>query len=122
MTEPEDREIPTSQEPDYRFTLANERTYLAWLRTSLAMLAGAVAVTQLVKAEQLPWVRLVLALTLVGLSVLVAVGSVWRWRTAEQAIRSGDPLPRLRLPWIVSAGVTLIALLSLLLVLIEVRS
>jgi putative membrane protein len=36
------------EEPDYRFTLANERTFLAWIRTSLALLAGGVAVVQLV--------------------------------------------------------------------------
>ena len=29
--------------PDYRFTLANERTFLAWIRTALALMAGAVA-------------------------------------------------------------------------------
>src|SRR3984893_15268857 len=31
-------------EPDYRFTLANERTFLAWQRTALGLLAAAVAV------------------------------------------------------------------------------
>ena len=30
------------EEPDYRFTLANERTFLAWLRTALALIAGGV--------------------------------------------------------------------------------
>ena len=28
------------EEPDYRFTLANERTFLAWVRTALGLLAG----------------------------------------------------------------------------------
>ena len=32
--------MTVEQEPDYRFTLANERTYLAYLRTSLACYAG----------------------------------------------------------------------------------
>ena len=35
-------------DPDYRFTLANERTFLAWLRTGLALVAGAVALASLV--------------------------------------------------------------------------
>ncbi len=35
-------------EPDYRFTLANERTFLAWQRTALGLLAAAVAVVQFV--------------------------------------------------------------------------
>ena len=33
----------TPIEPDYRFTLANERTFLAWQRTSLGLMAAAVA-------------------------------------------------------------------------------
>ncbi|GAM70385.1 inner membrane protein [Vibrio sp. JCM 19236] len=37
----------TGEAPDYRFSLANERTYLAWIRTALALLAGAIAVDQL---------------------------------------------------------------------------
>src|SRR2546423_9025501 len=44
-------------EPDYRFTLANERTFLAWLRTALALLAAAVAVVQLVPEFALPGAR-----------------------------------------------------------------
>lgn len=36
-----------TEEPDVRFTLANERTFLAWIRTSLAFLAVAVAVDTL---------------------------------------------------------------------------
>lgn len=35
-------------EPDYRFTLANERTFLSWQRTSPGLLAAAVALAQLV--------------------------------------------------------------------------
>ena len=61
-----------STEPDYRFTLANERTYLAWLRTALAMLAGAVAVAQLVETSEVPLVRDALALALVVLSFVVS--------------------------------------------------
>lgn len=38
----------TDVEPDYRFTLANERTFLAWQRTALGLLAAAVALVQLV--------------------------------------------------------------------------
>ena len=30
-------------EPDVRFSLANERTFLAWTRTALALIAGALA-------------------------------------------------------------------------------
>lgn len=34
------------KEPDYRFTLANERTFLAWVRTGLALLAGGLLLDQ----------------------------------------------------------------------------
>lgn len=27
------------RDPDYRFSLANERTFLAWIRTALALLS-----------------------------------------------------------------------------------
>src|SRR5690625_7225376 len=38
------RSLQEGQDPDPRFTLANERTFLAWIRTSLALLAGGIAV------------------------------------------------------------------------------
>ena len=39
-------------EPDYRFTLANERTFLAWIRTSLGLMAVGLAVAQLPRSSQ----------------------------------------------------------------------
>jgi hypothetical protein len=55
-TADQERQQPEStddeQEPDYRFTLANERTFLAWIRTALALIAGGVAVAQLVRRSE----------------------------------------------------------------------
>ena len=34
-------------DPDPRFTLANERTFLAWIRTSIAFMAAGVAIDAL---------------------------------------------------------------------------
>ncbi|MBM4509720.1 DUF202 domain-containing protein, partial [Rhodococcus hoagii] len=34
--------FPGGEDPDPRFTLANERTYLAWVRTGLGLIAAAV--------------------------------------------------------------------------------
>lgn len=91
------------QEPDPRFTLANERTFLAWVRTALAFLAGAVAVhTPAVDLDV--WVKHVASLALLAVAAL-AVGQSWlRWRQVERAIRTGQPLPGFGGPTVVAAG------------------
>ena len=86
-----------TDEPDVRFTLANERTFLAWVRTSLGLLVAAMAADALhVGADT--WLRLALCLAL----TLLAVGGVahgwWSWARTERAIRRCDPLPRRRAP------------------------
>ncbi|WP_311210205.1 MULTISPECIES: DUF202 domain-containing protein [unclassified Aeromicrobium] len=92
-----DRRWPRSvygvgDEPDPRFSLANERTFLAWVRTSLALLAGAVAVHVL--DLELP--DLVVALTSTGLALAGALCATHAWRSwarTERAMRQGRPLP-----------------------------
>lgn len=80
-------------EPDPRFTLANERTFLAWIRTALALIAGAVVIeTVLVDAWPVGARRAVVVLLLVVGAVLGA-GSAVRWLSVERALRSGRPLP-----------------------------
>jgi len=80
-------------EPDYRFTLANERTFLAWIRTSLGLLAGGVAVRQLVEPFGVTGSRTALALLAIGASVVLAAGGYVRWVTVQRAVRRGEPLP-----------------------------
>lgn len=80
-------------EPDYRFTLANERTFLAWIRTALALLAGGVLLHQFA-TELGP--RVAVTVLSVGLGLIAAVLSAvsyTRWRANEIAIRQGRPLP-----------------------------
>lgn len=103
-------------EPDYRFTLANERTFLAWIRTSLALMAGAVAVLQLVPEFALPWARHVLGALLTVLSLVAAGAGLHRWSRVERAIRRGLPLPRQRVPLAMTAGLMAIGMLGLVLV------
>ncbi|VVJ20050.1 Uncharacterised protein [Amycolatopsis camponoti] len=79
-------------EPDYRFTLANERTFLAWLRTALGLLAGGVAVHQLVPASATAGA--VLAGLCVVLAAALAATAYPRWRRVQIAMRAGEPLPR----------------------------
>ena len=81
------------QEPDYRFTLANERTFLAWLRTALSLLAAGVLLVQFATRLS-PRVLVVGAAT--GLALLAALlcGLAYlRWRANEIAMRHGRPLP-----------------------------
>ena len=107
-------------EPDYRFTLANERTFLAWLRTSLSLLAAGVAVVQLLPEFAIPGTRAVVGGLLTALAVVTAAGGVLRWRGVEVAIRRGRPLPRQRMPWVLAAGLVTLALLGLVIVAVRV--
>jgi putative membrane protein len=103
-------------EPDYRFTLANERTFLAWLRTSLALLAAAVAVVQFLPEFAIPGARLFVGVVLAILAVITAGAGLRRWEQVEHAIRRGLPLPRHRIPRWLTVGLILIGLLAVALV------
>ncbi|MEJ2867197.1 DUF202 domain-containing protein [Actinomycetospora sp. OC33-EN08] len=107
------------REPDYRFTLANERTFLAWLRTSLSLLAAGVAVVQLVPAFTIPGARPVTGGLLAALAVVAAASGVLRWRSVENAIRRDRPLPVQRVPWVLAAGLVVLALFGLVLIVLR---
>jgi putative membrane protein len=81
-------------DPDHRFSLANERTFLAWIRTALALVAGAVAVLQFVPPFRVAGARVVVGLLLAAAGLAAAVVAYVRWRTTESAMRTGRPLPR----------------------------
>lgn len=106
------------KDPDYRFSLANERTFLAWIRTALALLAGGVAAVQLVPAFKFHGGRLILGVTLVVLAIMVAGGSYYRWMANERAMRLDQALQPSLVPRLLAAGLTLIALFTLLLVIV----
>ena len=80
-------------DPDYRFSLANERTFLAWLRTALAMLAGAVALTQFVEPFAVPGARTALGVLLAVLGTALAALSYRQWARNESAMRHQRNLP-----------------------------
>ncbi|MFC8191847.1 YidH family protein [Cellulomonas sp. NPDC057328] len=82
----------TGTEPDARFSLANERTFLAWARTALALLAGGVALEALDLPIE-PRLRLTAAVLLVALGVLAPVLAWVGWARAERAMRRAEPLP-----------------------------
>ncbi len=105
------------QEPDYRFTLANERTFLAWIRTSLALLASAVALGHLVPDFGPDALRRAAAVALALGATATAAGSVLRWRRVQDAVERGQPLPRSRMAWALSGLLLVIAVFVLVLVL-----
>lgn len=86
-------------EPDVRFTLANERTFLAWIRTSLALLAGGIALEVLGLGLH-NGLRLAASLVLLVTGVAAAPLAYLGWARNERAVRLGEPLPGslLRLP------------------------
>lgn len=100
-------------EPDPRFSLANERTFLAWVRTSLALLAAGVALEAL-QIPVSPAFRLAAAVVFVVLGVLAAVQAWVGWMRTERALRENQALPAPGVGLIIIAGVVLgVVLLTL---------
>jgi len=95
-------------EPDPRFSLANERTFLAWVRTALAMLAGGVALHAL-SFPATHWVRTVLTIGLIGLGGVVCAFAFLRWARVERAMRLREPLPSFGLGLATSVVLVLLA-------------
>jgi putative membrane protein len=81
------------QEPDPRLTLANERTFLAWIRTALALLASGIAVEAFTSQVFGLGVKCLLVVGLLSLSLIVSLGAFWRWLGVERALRQRAALP-----------------------------
>ena len=107
------------EKPDYRFSLANERTFLAWIRTALALLAGGLACAQFLPPLEIAHLREGIAITLLLLGGVVAVRAVDHWARTERAMRLGADLPRSRFPAVLAIIVALGALLLVVAVLIK---
>jgi putative membrane protein len=106
--------------PDYRFSLANERTLLAWLRTALALVAGGVAVATYAPDLGIPGGSGAVALGLVLLGLGTAVGGHRRWRANEDAIRDDRPLPRSPAIGLLATAVAVVVVVVGVLVAVEV--
>jgi putative membrane protein len=93
--------------PDYRFSLANERTFLAWIRTGLALIAGGLGVAQFLPPLPIPLLREIMAIVLLVLGGLVALRAVDHWARTERAMRLGQELPGSRFPAVLAVVVAL---------------
>ena len=100
------------KEPDVRFSYANERTFLAWNRTALALIAAGLAVTTLLPKLDVDYGRRIIGVPLIALGAFVAWTSYRRWEDNERAMRLGQPLPPSNLPRVLAVGIAIAALLA----------
>jgi putative membrane protein len=104
-------------EPDPRFTLANERTFLAWLRTSLALMAGGVGLAALGPGDR--GLQLAVAVALLVTGIACSLSALQHWVACERALRTGQPLPS---PWmaaVLAVGLAVAGILACVLVVIR---
>lgn len=100
-------------EPDARFTFANERTFLAWSRTALALVIAGLGIVQLLPPfPRVPAGRHLLGLPLIVLGAVLAMAAYVEWVRSQRALRRGDPLPHSVLPWLLAATITGIAIIA----------
>lgn len=104
-------------DPDYRFTLANERTFLAWIRTALALMAAGVAVTRFVPG--LTVIRHALGFLLIGIGGFLSAMAYRDWQRNERAMRLGRQLPRSFVPRLVTGSLVMAAVVALTLVIAD---
>lgn len=94
---------------DPRFSYANERTFLAWNRTALALIGVGLAVANLLPPFEFAWGRRMIALPLIALGGLVSLVSLTEWIGNERAMRRGERLPGSRLPLLLAVVVGAVA-------------
>jgi putative membrane protein len=105
-------------EPDPRFTFANERTFLAWSRTALALVVAGLGVVQLLPPfPGVPWGRHTLGIPLIVFGAIVAVTAYIEWTQSQRAMRHGRPLPRSVMPVIMTVVIAAMAVLAAVVVL-----
>ena len=107
-------------EPDPRFTFANERTFLAWSRTALALVVAGLGVVQLLPPfPGVPWGRHVLGVPLIVFGAVVAVVAYSEWVKSQRALRRGEPLPRSVMPRLLTVVIMVIGAIAAVVVLVS---
>jgi putative membrane protein len=110
---------PPEQDIDVRFSYANERTFLAWNRTALALIATGVAAAQLLPKFDVTFGRRLLGIPLIALGALIALTSYSHWQANERAMRERRPLVPSRIPIVLAVGIGIIAIIAVVLSLFE---
>jgi putative membrane protein len=113
MTDVEQHLASPTTRPDPRVSYANERTLLAWIRTSLGLTTAGLAITQVLPAFRFAGWRRSIGLPLIALGVWPAAAAYHHGGANDRAIRDGRSLPRSRLPATVTAGVVVVTILAL---------
>jgi len=121
VTDTEPRgEADEGTEPDPRFTFANERTFLAWSRTALALVVAGLAVVQLLPPfPGVPWGRHVLGVPLIVFGAVVAVVAYGEWVKSQRALRLGRPLPRSVMPGLLATLIAVIGAIAAVVLLVS---
>ena len=78
-------------DPDPRFTLANERTFLSWVTTSLGLLGIGLAVGTIIPGEH--FAINLLAILWILMAAVLSWRALVRWFRMERAIRLNQGLP-----------------------------
>jgi len=107
-------------EPDPRFTFANERTFLAWSRTALALVVAGLGIVQLLPPfPGVPWGRHVLGVPLIVFGAIVAVIAYREWTRSQRAMRRKQPLPKSVMPMVMAVIIAVMAVVSAVVVLVS---
>ncbi|WP_067825122.1 YidH family protein [Nocardia inohanensis] len=112
MSQAGDGEHSEPEHIDYRFTLANERTFLAWIRTALGLLAAGVAVHTLVQPFHHLGVRRTLSISCIVLAVVLSIGAYLHWKDVTERMNRGEPLGNTVLVPILAGGIALVSVFA----------
>lgn len=108
------RNPQVGEEPDARFTLANERTFLAWNRSALGLVVAGLAVAHLLKPDDSSSAGpKVAGVALIALGGVLAMFGLVNWARAQMALRMRSPLPISSLPIVVSSVIVVVALTTM---------
>ncbi|MCC7077038.1 MAG: DUF202 domain-containing protein [Acidimicrobiia bacterium] len=112
-------DVPDGNHIDPRFVFANERTFLAWIRTALALITAGLAVTQFFRPLTVPGASIAIGITLIGAGAVLSFASYREWHKDERMMRRGETIPEARFPRYLAITIGLVAVAAVILVALE---